>query len=373
MTINGRLEFSRTVYWHETIGTVVPLDILLGITANAYSPGVREMCCLESLNCAFVPAEKNLKRTAQLEISAFAIRTLVESQGQQALSQQARGQIRPDFTAGDCLDQTVITGADGVMVPLVTEAQKQRRRETEKRKRSEEGRPSTASSGRPCLGSDGPYKEFKVVIFYSKDKIHQYAIGTAGNHEHLGRIMRREAARLELGEAAVKYSVTDGAEWIRKQYNSQLPMLDENILDYYHLREHVTLTGQILFGEGTAESAAWREKIMGVVWNQGSLVMLDRLGEELRTLKSSKSREAVEALRKYVGSRVNMTDYPSFQAKGYDTGSGPTESVCGGLTRRLKGPGMRWQKANAASMMALASVYYSGQWETYWQQLRKAS
>lgn len=373
MTVNGRLEFSRTVYWHETFGTVVPLDILLGTTTSAYSPGVREMCCLECLNCAFVPAEKNLKRTAQLEISAFAIRSLVESQGQLALSQQARGEIRPDFTAGDCVDKTVITGADGVMVPLVTETQKQRRRETEKRKRSEEGRSSTARPGRPRLGSDGPYKEFKVVSFYSKDKTHQYAIGTGGNHEQLGRLMRREAARIRLDEAAVKYSVTDGAEWIRNQYNRQLPMLDENILDYYHLQEHVTKAGHILFGEGTAESKAWREQITGVVWNQGSLVMLDRLGEQLRTLESSKSREAVEALRKYVGSRVDMTDYPSFRAEGYDTGSGPTESVCGRLTQRLKGSGMRWEKANAAGMMALASIYYSGQWETYWQQRRKAS
>jgi hypothetical protein len=373
MTVNGRLDFRRTVYWNASLGTVVPLDILLGITTSKYSPGVREMCCRESLSCAFGPAGKNLKRTAQLTISDFAIRTMVESQGQHVLTQQVWGQVRPDFVAEDCVDKTVITGADGVMVPLVTDTQKCKRRETEKRKRSEQGRKSTARPGRPRRGSDGPYKEFKVVAFYSKDKKHQYAIGTSGNHKKLGRIMRREAARVQLGDAAVKYSVTDGAGWIRKQYNQQLPMLDENILDYYHLQEHVTETGHILFGEGTAESAAWREKTMGVVWEQGSLVMLDRLGELLKTLRSAKKREAVKALRKYIGSRVDMTDYPSFRARGYDTGSGPTESVCGRLTQRLKGSGMRWERPNAEGMMALASVYYSGQWDAYWKQLRKAS
>src|SRR3990172_8996782 len=35
-TVNGRMEFSRTVYWNEQAGTVVPLDELLGITANFY-------------------------------------------------------------------------------------------------------------------------------------------------------------------------------------------------------------------------------------------------------------------------------------------------------------------------------------------------
>jgi len=29
--------------------------------------------------------------------------------------------------------------------------------------------------------------------------------------------------------------------------------------------------------------------------------------------------------------------------------------------------------ADAESMMALASVYYSGQWNSYWKQLRKAA
>jgi hypothetical protein len=185
--------------------------------------------------------------------------------------------------------------------------------------------------------------------------------------------MRREAICLNLSRAAVKYSVADGARWILKQYQQQLPILDENILDYDHLQEHVTETSHKLFGEGTDQAVAWREEIMGVVWNQGSLVMLDRLGALLKTLPTPAQRQAVAALQKYVGSRVDMTDYPRFRAEGYDCGSGPTESVCGRLTQRLKGSAMRWDPANAESMMALASTYYSGQWDTYWTQQRKAS
>jgi len=373
MTINGRLKFYRTIYWTKQFGTTVPLDIMLGITTGKFSPGVREMCCRESLNCAFVPAGKNLKRTAQLDISSFAIRKIVQLQGRRVLSEQAGGQVRPDFTAADCVDKTLITGADGVMVPLVTDDQKCRRRESENRKRQKIGRKSTARRGRPRRGSDGPYKEFKVIAFYSKDKKHQYAIGTSGNHKKLGRIMRREAVRLKLACAEVKYSVTDGAAWILKQYNAQLPMLDDNLLDYYHMQEHVTDASGKLFGEGSPEAVAWRDEMVSVVWNHGSLVMLDRLGELLKGLRSPSKREALKALRKYIGSRVDMTDYPTFRELGYDCGSGPTESVCGRLTKRLKGSGMRWESPNAEAMMALASIYYSGQWDSYWKQSRKAS
>ncbi len=51
-----------------------------------------------------------------------------------------------------------------------------------------------------------------------------------------GRAMRRIGRQLVLSEARRKYSVTDGAVWILNQLNVQLPMLDDNVLDFYHLR-----------------------------------------------------------------------------------------------------------------------------------------
>ncbi len=75
--------------------------------------------------------------------------------------------------------------------------------------------------------------------------------------------MRREASRIWLGDADVKYAVADGTSWILKQSNQLLPMLDENVLDYYHVQEDVTEAAHKLFDEGIAESVAWREETMG--------------------------------------------------------------------------------------------------------------
>jgi hypothetical protein len=307
-----------------------------------------------------------------LSISHSALRELVEREGRRAEQSIGAARYGPDWTAEDCKEQTLITGADGVMVPMVTDEQKRKRRATESQKRQQEGRQSAAGPGRPKVGSDGPYKEFKIVSFYDPGKAHTYAVGTSGDHEILGRIMRREAIKLRIGQARRKYSVTDGAEWIAKQYALQLPMLDENILDYYHLREHVTVAGQVLYGEGTPQAQAWREEMMEYVWNQGPLMMLDRLCNYLRRHPSGPKHEALRLLREYVGKRVNMTDYPTFRQAGYDCGSGPTESFCGTLTGRLKGRGMHWDKDNAESMMALASLYYSNLWQNYWTSQRAA-
>ena len=361
------------MYWHAQAGTVVPLDELLGITTARYSAGVRELACRVGLHAAFAPAAQDLARLAQVTLSRSALRELVEREGRRAEQALRAGAYGPNWTAADCTQQTVITGADGVMVPVVPETQKQKRRTTEAAKRTQAGRASTAQAGRPKRGSAGPYKEFKLVSFYDPDKAHLYAVGTSGDHAVLGRLMRREASKLKLDEARHKYSVTDGAEWIAKQYRVQLPMLEENILDYYHLREHVILAAQAVYGEGTARALAWREEMMGYVWQQGSLVLLDHLANYLRHHRAGSKAEALRALRQYVAKRVQMTDYPSYRQLGYDCGSGPTESCCGTLTARLKGRGMHWDTDQAESMMALATLYYSNLWADYWTRQRAAA
>ena len=70
--------------------------------------------------------------------------------------------------------------------------------------------------------------------------------------------------------------------------------------------------------------------------------------------------------------RTLKTNYPRFREQGYDCGSGPTESQCGTLTDRVKGAGMRWDAANAESMMVLAALDHSQQWNAYWKLQRAA-
>ncbi len=372
MTINGPIVFERTVYWNQQRGSIAPLDVLMGITQQRYSAGVREMACRLSLNEAFVPASSNPARMAQLKISHSALRQLVEYEARQAEQSIRNGQYGPNWTSHDCTQHTVITGADGVMVPLVTQQQKKKRRVSEQLKRQQQSRKSICKRGRPKSGSEGAYKEFKLVSFYDPGKSHKYAVGTNGNHKALGRKMHKEAGKIEIDKAGVKYSVSDGAEWIAKQYAIQLPMLEENILDYYHLRDHVISTSYVLYGEGSRKALLWREEMMGYAWNQGSLVMLDKLSNYLRRHRSGPKREALRSLREYVVKRVDMTDYPTFRQLGYDCGSGPTESFCGCLTVRLKGRGMKWDEDNAEAIMALGSLYYSNLWADYWGKQRVA-
>lgn len=341
----------------------------------------RELCCRATVTGpSFAKSATNLERLGQIRVSAERLRQIVENEGQRALQARDKAWVGPTWEASDCQvtpdgATRVMAGSDGVMVPVITAAEKQKRRERHRaggakrrcRSKSVGRRGKRASSKqRRYRGSDNGYKEFKIVTFYDQGHERQYAAATAGDHEALGRLMRREAAKIKLDQADEKLSVSDGAEWIRKQMQTRLPMLDAMILDYYHLAEHVAKAARVCFGEGSEQALAWRKEVLGAVWEEGPAAMLVRITETRRLVRSPTKREELRKLEQYVAKRCDMLDYPTFRERGFDLGSGPTEAFCKTLTSRLKGSGMRWDLPNAEGMMALAALDQSGLWDTYW-------
>jgi len=366
LTINGPVQVSRRVYWNRQKGSVTPVDQWLGMSQSRYSVGVRQLCCRVAADSDFRTAVENLAHIGQLHISHETLRGLVEDEGRQVMTQQDSGTLGPDWTAEDCRSgpnkpTCLITGADGVKVPLVTQAEKDKRRKRRARRRR--GQPRRRPMHR---GSDQPYKEFKIVAFYDPSKERQYAVGTSGNHQRLGQLMRQHAGRLQLDRADLAYSVSDGAEWIRRQYRLQLPMLKANILDYYHLRDNVSKASQGVYGQGSLQSQHWREQICGCFLDKGPEQALEQIRSLHKTLRAPDKRKALGQLIHFIEVRREMTQYPQFHAAGYEIGSGPTEAFCKTLTGRLKGQGMRWDRPNAEAMMALASVRSSHLWQSYW-------
>ena len=85
-----------------------------------------------------------------------------------------------------------------------------------------------------------------------------------------------------------------------------------------------------------------------------------------KKVRSKAKRDGLAKLREYVTNRLEMMDYPTAIANGWDIGSGPTEAMCKNLTLRLKRPGMKWDRDHAGSMMNLIGLYESGQAKNYW-------
>ena len=377
LTVNGRIGLERTVYWSRTTGSRTAVDGYLGIRGSRVSPGARELCCRAAMGASFRQASSNLGRLAQIRMGAEQVRQVSEAEGRAVKAARRAGRLTPGWTAADCAVRPggptrLVVGCDGVKVPVVTAAEKakRRRRRRRVRVRHRRGRGQGRRRRRRHPGADGPWKEFKLAAFYDASGTHQYAVGTAGDHEVLGRLLRREAGRLRITEADEAVSVTDGAAWIGRQLATRLPMLDARILDWYHLAEQVAAAAKVCFGEGNEAAGRWRREALGAVRAEGPGALLAGVYRTRRRLRSWAKREALRRLAGYVAKRAAMLDYPAFLQAGFDIGSGPTEAFCKTLTSRLKGSGRRWDRPNADAMMALASVQHSDLWETYWNSQR---
>jgi hypothetical protein len=369
LTVNGRVRLRRRRWHSPGEGTTTPLDAWIDTAEATISLGVREMACrLNGDGKNFDKAAANLKRTAQVHVSGETLRVLVEAEGKRVLQAQRSGRLPIDWSAADCRTEAgptrLYVGSDGVMVPLVTDAEKAARRQKVEQKRRRRGKKARPLPPRRP-GADQHYKEFKIVALYDEDQEHRLVSGTRGDCEAAGRLMRREASRVRMDLADEKIGNVDGSPWIRNQVERQCLPLDALGLDFYHLSENVHKTRREVYGEDDEAGKAWAGELLHVFKHDGYESAWRRLLEW--RVASRHGRPAADRLVNYVGERRDMIRYPEFRARGWQIGSGPTEATCKTLTARLKGSGMRWDAANAEALMALEALTQSGQWDQYWK------
>lgn len=370
LTVNGRVRLCRIRWYSLSEGSQTPVDRVLDEAERAISEGVREMACrLNRGATSFQQTAENLARAAHLTVSKETLRQLIEGEGKAVLRAQQHGELAPDWEATDCRTANgktrVYLGCDGVLVPLVTDAEKQKRRERVKEKRKKRGRKCRPLPPRK-EGADQAYKEFKLGVLYDEEQKRRYVGATSGDHAVAGRMMQRMATQIGLGKAEEKIGLADGSPWIRNEIELH-GLVNDLGLDYYHLRENVQKARLVVFGE-TAQGQAWREKVMGLFYEQGYEAAWEYLVAWRSTLRGRK-RQAADRLLGYVAERREMIRYPLFRSRGWQIGSGPTEAQCKASTQRLKGRGRRWDKANAEALMALDCLDNSHAWHLYWTTL----
>ncbi len=331
------------------------------------------MVCRVGLDGSYRKSSEDLHRFSQIRLSYQTLRAVFQREGHKVRAAANTSQLKPTFTAADCharaQDSTcLITGADGFQVPLITDGEQRKRRDKARQRRAQLRRKDHNLRPLPprSRGADQRWKEAKLVTFYDPSGRHQHTAATTGDCRAAGRLMRHHAAQLHLDQADRKYSVSDGAEWIRRQYERQLPMLDAMILDYYHFRDHAIGCAKTLYGEGTDMASQWRKAFCTTMTQSGPLEALTQLGELGKTHRGGK-RQAIQSLQGYIACRTEMLEYPRYLAEDFAIGSGPTESQCKGLTARLKGRGRRWHARAIDAHLAISCLYgNTGQWAAYW-------
>ena len=146
----------------------------------------------------------------------------------------------------------------------------------------------------------------------------------------------------------------DGAHWIWELAAEHFAAQRIEIVDYWHVTEHVWTVARALFGADPDAAGVWAE-----AW----CVDLLEHGPEpwLAALRSaeppdSAGAEVVRVERGYFTTNAPRMDYPTFRARGLPIGSGAVESAAKHVVQvRMKRSGMRWSDAGGQALLALCA------------------
>lgn len=381
LALPGRVATKRRRYQQpgpQGLGSVSPLDASIDALGQAISLGVREVAVRLSLDAAsFARGAECLLKASGLRMSEETLRQLAESEGRRVMAAQEAEQLEFDWHACDCHvigadgkpTTRLYVGADGVMVPVVTDVEKQKRRAKAIERRKKLPRRKGVRRGRlPALkrGADEHFKEMKLVTFYDQQREHRLVRATRKGPREAGRLMRQGLVGLLARGAAERIGLVDGAPWIARQIEQRRPPFTAVTLDFWHLCQHVHEARRTLFGETDGDGKAWADRVLQTIREQGYDPFWRELTELRGKRRSPVKRQCMDRLMHYVAARRDMLDYPRHAKAGWDIGSGPTESMCKALTQRVKGRGKRWDTDNAEAMMALEALLQSHLWSQWW-------
>ena len=195
---------------------------------------------------------------------------------------------------------------------------------------------------------------------------HQSYTAYLGGPEEFGQLLSAEAERRGYDRAQKRASVGDGAKWIWNLTGLCFPTGCE-IVDWYHGMDHLWYVSRLVYGMGTASGKRWvkcREDALWLGQVHSAVKAIEALTEGL----STETQEEVQSEAGYFRTNARRMQYQEFREEGYPLGSGTVESGCKNLvTKRMKGPGMRWSRNGAQNVLALRAEYLSHRWDEAWQ------
>lgn len=193
--------------------------------------------------------------------------------------------------------------------------------------------------------------------------------------EEIGWVLLLLARSVGYANAPHRAFIADGAPWLwnlaRQLFGSAV-----QILDWYHLAEHVHDAAKKLFGEGNVQVDVWAKQVKDALWEGKLGEALAAIQAERTRVRSPGKREALDDLERYLENNRERIDYPTYRAQGLPIGSGQVEAQCKALVgARCKLAGMRnWTYAGAEGVLRMRSALQDKTYRSLWEnQLRPAA
>jgi hypothetical protein len=336
----------------------VPLDQEVGLTAAHLTPAAAEVTCIAGVQTSFAQAaEVTLEKMSGLRLSESTVERTTQAAGQRLAELLQEGETfakpQPWEWERDAAGRTcayVSLDATGI-------------RQQGENGAKAEGRmayvgmiynPRGASRTLERRKASTPHQVRYLAGFYDLDQ--------------LGLQLRRQAAQVGWDDAEQQIALSDGGSGLEEFFRKNFP-LAVCILDFWHAKEYLVEFDKALFGENSAEGAAWLDQRCHQLKHSGGAAVLASLESLDLSGRSEALREAQRCVTTYFRNHQHKMDYPRYLAAGWEIGSGPVESACGTVVDdRLCGSGMRWGPPGSDAVCHLRALYLSesGQWNAFW-------
>lgn len=186
----------------------------------------------------------------------------------------------------------------------------------------------------------------------------------------VGPLLRRQAAQVGMGRAAVWVALTDGGSGLEEFMGSNFGRVEAVILDFYHAAEYL---GKLARATHPGDEGASKE--LAARWGrmrkeEGGEVMRSVPGGLEAPKRAPGWREVYEEVVGYFRNQRHRMDYPTYESNGWSIGSGAVEGACKTVVnQRLKGAGQRWGAVGSHAVCHVRALYRGekGQWEAFWE------
>ncbi len=156
--------------------------------------------------------------------------------------------------------------------------------------------------------------------------------------------------------AAAVAVIGDGRLWVWEIASTVFPRAVQ-ILDWYHLCEHLWEGARTVYGEGSAETEELVESWQAMVWEGRS----EAVEQHLRDLVSAGADDSKNTVRRcadYLQTHQHRLRYRLLTAARWPVGSGVVEGACKHvIALRFKRESTRWTKCGAQAVLQIAPRY----------------
>jgi hypothetical protein len=369
---------------------VHPLDVLLGLTRDAYSPLVIGWFCRLATRMSFQIASGLGEMFMGSAPPASAIEEWVLGLARPAYVYLSDGPL-PE---GD--GEVLVIEIDGKAVPTATDQELARRRKPHAR--GEKGCKCQRHRGRAKRQRRGRKKRRKkgdkskngrsatLVVMYTlrrgeDGRLHgpcnKKVFGTFGSRKSAMEWARTQATRRGFppGTDKTVQIVIDGEICLERRLR-RLFRKAILTLDVRHAQEKLWEVGRLFYPEGSAELSCWVEELEELLYKGHVRALLQRLQQELHGVSlrgpgTKEKRKVLKQVMAYLEARVKLMDYGRLRKADLVIASGVVEGAARYVVgERLDNSGMRWIEERAEAMLLLRCIEVNGDWEAFmkWSQ-----